>query len=51
MLKNRVLYASFQVRDLKDALIKAGVEGMSVSKAEVFSKKRGYQMHKAPNTI
>ena len=51
MLKKIECYIQpFKLEAIKDALIKAGVEGMSVSKVEGFGKQRGYQDHETPSS-
>ena len=51
MLKKIEFYIQpFKLEVLKDALIKVGVEGMSVSKVEGFGKQRGYLEHEIPDS-
>jgi len=50
MLKKIECYIQpYKLENLKDALIEAGVEGMSISKVKGFGKQRGYTEDEVPN--
>ena len=50
MLKNIVCFIQpLKLDSVKDALIGAGVEGMTVSRVEGFGRQRGYKNREVPN--